>query len=110
CFLSNSDSGANAECSSIAAELNSCQIARQRSAIQKCDWILKNVHFIKCYDKTLGAAKLLQLFDDCVNSWCSNRDCASAISKIQDAGCDQLTSAAVPELAAFLSGHSCPAL
>ncbi|GFN86577.1 hypothetical protein PoB_001308300 [Plakobranchus ocellatus] len=96
----------NGECTAISNTLNDCQQNRQNQGIRKCHWILRNAKFMKCYDNTPGAQRLLALYRSCVASWCNNRACTQAITNIQQSGCAFL--ADVPELSSFINGNRCP--
>ncbi|KAK3720697.1 hypothetical protein RRG08_057168, partial [Elysia crispata] len=98
--------GGDAQCTSIGNRLKTCNLHKQKLAMMKCDWILNNIHFVKCYDKSVPGQKLLTLFNSCVTSWCSNSLCTEAIQLINTAGCGTLPS--VPQLRQFMRGAACP--
>ncbi|KAK3742190.1 hypothetical protein RRG08_056548 [Elysia crispata] len=96
----------NVECTTVGTILNSCPPARQRQAIRNCDWILKEPHFMKCYDNTRGSPNLLRLFRSCVTAWCRNRPCTETITAIRNSGCGAINN--VPHLPGFMAGNFCP--
>ncbi|RUS84117.1 hypothetical protein EGW08_008091, partial [Elysia chlorotica] len=100
------DGSSNAQCSAIGDILNNCQLARQKEAISNCDWILKNPHFMKCYDRERGSPHLISLFKSCVEAWCVNRPCTDTIDSITNKGCNAIGK--VPRLASFVAGVMCP--
>ncbi|GFO11713.1 hypothetical protein PoB_003821800 [Plakobranchus ocellatus] len=95
------------KCSEISFILKGCDPMLRAYGVKKCSWMFSSAHFLKCYDDTISARKVLNLFKMCVQSWCQFNPCTAAITAITDAGCGNLN-ANVPELSDFMDGQLCP--
>ncbi|GFO26222.1 hypothetical protein PoB_005272700 [Plakobranchus ocellatus] len=76
----------NGQCNAVRSVLTGCQSQRQKQAMVNCYWMFAEPR--------------------CVESWCQNQPCTSAISAIQTAGCNNVEN--VSELTPFMAGSMCP--
>ncbi|RUS85517.1 hypothetical protein EGW08_006725 [Elysia chlorotica] len=96
------------ECSDIQSFISAeCSAEEFRKASLSCMWILREPRFMRCVDPSSNGAKVQELFNTCIKSFCWEPAlCSKVISEITVAGCDKVRD--MPVLTKFMAGEMCP--